>query len=84
MTAFEVGGFFGLAAGAVAGAIVCHSHGVLAIIGGVVGRGIVGLIAGVLFGALMVVLCGLWYLITGRLKPDGSLKEKAHDRDNAA
>jgi hypothetical protein len=37
MTAFEVGAFFGITGGAVAGGVLCKSHGLLAIIGGVVG-----------------------------------------------
>jgi hypothetical protein len=88
MNAFEVGAFSGIAGGAVIGGVLCKSHGVLAIIGGVVGGGVAGLFVGVLYGFVIVLLCGLasvcWQLITGRLKPDATPKDKANGTDNAA
>jgi hypothetical protein len=88
MTAFEVGAFFGITGGAVAGGVLCKSHGLLAIIGGVVGGGVVGLFVGLLYGATIVLLCGLasvfWQLITGRLKPDATPKDNANEKDHSA
>ena len=88
MTAFEVGAFFGITGGAVAGGVLCKSHGVLAAVGGVVGGGIAGLFLGLLYGAIIVLLCGLasvlWQLVTGRLKADGTRKDDANDTDRAA
>ncbi len=88
MTAFEVGAFFGITGGAVAGGVLCKSHGVLATIGGVVGGGVIGLSVGLLYGAIIVLLCGLasvfWQLVTGRLKPDATRKDNANEKDPAA
>jgi len=51
MTAFEVGGFFGMAGGIITGALLCKSHGILAVIAGGVGGAVGGLFVGILFGA---------------------------------
>jgi hypothetical protein len=87
MTAFEVGAFFGIAGGAVAGGVLCKSYGVLAIVGGAVGGGVVGLFVGLLYGALIVLVCGLasvfWQLITGRLKTNAAQKDNANGKDQA-
>jgi hypothetical protein len=37
VTVFEVGAFCGIAGGAVTGGVLCKAHGVLAMIGGVIG-----------------------------------------------
>ena len=85
MTAFEVGGFFGMAGGMITGALLCKSHGILAVIAGAVGGAVGGLFVGILFGAAMVVLCALasvfWQLITGRLKPDNSNAKRDEKED---
>ena len=79
MTAFEAGGLCGIAGGAIAGGVLAKSYGVLAIIGGVVGGSVVGLFTGVLFGAFVLLICALWYFVTGRVNPDGSIKESIDD-----
>ena len=79
MTVFEVGAFCGIAGGAVTGGVLCKAHGVLAIIGGVIGGAVTGLFGGLLFAFLVMLVGGLYYIITGRLRPDGTIKEKKGD-----
>jgi hypothetical protein len=87
MTPFEAGAILGVIGGAVAGAVLCRSHGMLAEVGGAVGGGIVGLFAGTLLVfpicmayALARILAKIyWEVLSGRRKlPSMSSGTKAH------
>jgi hypothetical protein len=89
MPPLEAGAVLGFIGGAVAGAVLCKSHGVLAEVGGVVGGGIVGLFAGALLVFPIAMACGLawilariyWEVLTGRRKlPDISSTTKPQRR----
>ncbi|MDB6016644.1 MAG: hypothetical protein JWR19_1133 [Pedosphaera sp.] len=79
MTAFEAGAFIGAIGGTVAGAVLCHSHGMLAEVGGAVGGGVIGLFVGyfatfptfLLFALLYAIARIYWELLTGRRKLPG-------------
>jgi len=76
MTSFEAGAILGVIGGAVAGALFCKSHGMLAEVGGAVGGGVVGLFAGAFLVFPISFVCALagilakiyWEVLTGRRK----------------
>jgi len=72
MTTLEAGAFVGVFGGAVAGAMLCRTHGVLAETGGAICGGIVGLFAGIGLGFVQPVVKILarvyWEVLTGRRK----------------
>jgi MFS family permease len=89
MTPFEAGAILGVIGGAVAGAVLCKSHGMLAEIGGAIGGGVVGLFAGALlvfpisfaYGLAMILARIYWEVLTGRRKlPSMSSQTKVHRR----
>jgi hypothetical protein len=85
MTSFEAGAILGVIGGAVAGAVLCKSLGLLAEVGGAIGGGVVGLFAGALLVFPISFAYGLariyWEVLTGRRKlPSMSSQTKAHRR----
>jgi hypothetical protein len=89
MTPFEAGAILGVIGGAVAGAVLCRSHGMLAEVGGAIGGGVVGLFAGALlvfpislaYGLARILAKIYWEVLTGRRKlPSMSSQTKAHRR----
>ena len=90
MTPVEaVAAILGVIGGAVAGAVFCRSHGMLAEVGGAIGGGVVGLFAGALLVfpiymayALARILAKIyWEVLTGRCKlPSMSSTTKAQRR----
>lgn len=87
MTPFEAGAILGVIGGAVSGAMLCRSHGILAEVGGAIGGGIVGLFAGALLVfpiSMACVLVGIlakiyWEVLTGRRKlPSVRNSTKSH------
>jgi len=65
--------------------MLCHSHGIWAEVGGVIGGGFVGLLAGILYGYGVCVIGAIavvfWQLIVGRLKlPHTSSSTNLHRR----
>ena len=88
MTSFEVGAVSGIVVGSIAGGVVCKSFGILAIFGGVVSGGAVGYFLGLVYGAVIVMLCGtvaaFWQLITGQLKPLKNPEDDAKKKDHTA
>jgi hypothetical protein len=82
MPPFEAGAILGVIGGAVAGAVLCRSHGMLAEVGGAIGGGGVGLFAGALLVFPISMACALvwilakiyWEVLTGRRKLPSTTK----------
>jgi hypothetical protein len=85
MTPLEAGAILGVIGGAVAGAVLCRSHGMLAEVGGVIGGGVVGLFTGALLVFPIFMACALvgilakiskiyWEVLTGRRKLPSTTK----------